>query len=305
MIQGLQFQSEAGILCGVAIESVIYLLGNVDYGKSSHLWKLIQNTDGSFDWNTICIEKHEMPSPRIGQCGWEYGDKVWIFGGHGISPKDFLWDHGDYDDDSFTNNQLFSYDPSVQTWKNMKCSGDVPSPRHAAAATIIKDKVWLHGGSSAVDWEDDLYELNMASLAWTRIQTGQPRPEGSRLSSLTPLTHNKLALYGLFPVVDKLPDFELISCTWILDVEQYQWRQYQKCVRCDCFPTHKSAAGLNNDVIILCSHNNYVCKSKKLILPVVLEPKSLQHLAMRIIYQNQANLPLNSLPLALRRRLTE
>ena len=48
-------------MCGVAIDSAIYMFGGGIV--SSNLWKLTPNTDGSFDWNMVCMENHAKPSP--------------------------------------------------------------------------------------------------------------------------------------------------------------------------------------------------------------------------------------------------
>ena len=164
------FQQRICQTCAVALGPVIYMFGGTCY--SSDLWKVTKCMGGSFHWNKISMEDHQMPSPRFNPCGWDYREKMWIFGGYGKSLVGFLNNHGDFKEDEKDwglNNQLFSFDPSVRTWKSMKCFGDVPSPPDPASATAIKDKCWLYGGYS-FDWENDLYEPNMNSLAWTHIQ---------------------------------------------------------------------------------------------------------------------------------------
>ena len=100
------------------------------------------------------MQDHEMPSPRESHCCWDYGDKMWIFGGYGESPAGYLNDYGDHEekeDDCWRNNQLLSFDPSVRTWKSMKCFGHVPSPRDSASVAVIKEKCWLYGGYTTLD----------------------------------------------------------------------------------------------------------------------------------------------------------
>ena len=279
-------------LCGVAIGSVIYMFGGQG---STDLWKLTQARDGSFSWNKVTIESQKMPSPRCGHCGWEYADKMWIFGGYGESPIGYLNDYGDFVamGPDRINNQLCSYDPTKQTWKNTECSGKVPSPREYASAAIIKNKVWLYGGYTTLGWEDELYELNVYSLEWTHIHVDTPRPGRFGTSSLTPLTYNKLLLHG---------DLHKAHSTWILDVESYRWRQYQEEAKCDCVPSYTGIPGLNNDAIIVVGgHVENDCDTD--FFSVTLEPKSLQQLAITIIYEHKASLPWTSLPSSLRCKL--
>ena len=274
-------------MCGVAIQSVVYMFGGY---ISSNLWQLTQSTDGSFEWNIIYMEKQKMPSPRSGHCGWEHGDKMWIFGGAGKSPHGYIIDHGDFSYSQvygMNNNQLFSYDPLMQSWKNIECYGDVPSPREYASAATIKDRVWLHGGRTGVGWENKLYELSMNSLSWTRICIDIPRPQVSGKSPLASLSDNHL-------VIHLHGGSRQGRSIWIFDVESYRLRQSPggaKCYRQE-FPS-TGTRGLNRDVIILGGH--HIPKYKP-VFAVMLEPKSLQQLAMRLIYQYKKNLPWKSLP---------
>ena len=286
---------ETQYLSGVAIGSVIYLFGGL---YLSNLWKLTQNTDGSFDWNLINMENHKTPSPRCYHCGWEYGDKMWIFGGFAESPVGYLNDHGDFEAVGYgNNNQLFSFDPSAQTWKNIGCSGDVPLPRGKASAAVIKDKAWLYGGRSALGWEEELYELNMNSLTWTHIHTDMPRPQGFSiswlLSSLTPLTDKKLLLHS---------NSNTGRSTWIFHVESYQWREYQAGPKCNCEADFTCLSALDCNGLIL-SGNIMDKKCHNNIFSVVLEPKCLQKIATRKIFQYEKDLPWQSLPPSLIRKV--
>ena len=60
----IEYLPEIEYMCGVPIGSVIYMLS----GKviTNDLWKVTQNTDGSFDWDKVCMTKKELPSPRRG-----------------------------------------------------------------------------------------------------------------------------------------------------------------------------------------------------------------------------------------------
>ena len=273
--------------------------------KSSNLWKLTPNANGSFDWNIVCKENHAMPSPRYSHTCWEYADKMWIFGGFGKSPAGYLNDHGEFAGRlSFgSNNQLFSYDPSTQTFTNMDCSGEVPSPRYCASSAVIKHKVWLYGGISTLHQDNKLYELNMHCMAWTHIHTATPRPHistsplfartATTTSLLAPVTTTQLVLHGHSRDDKK---------TWVFDVDSYQWREYRTAPKCYCIAyCCTGASGLNSDAIVFGVHTDMGCN--KSIFSLMLEPKSLQQLAMRIIHQNKTNLPWTCLPPPLRCKL--
>ena len=137
----------------------------------------------------------------------------------------------------------------------------------------------------------DLYELNMLSFSWTQIETGMPRPLiGHFQGSLTPMQDNYLVLHG------RLGEYS----TWIFDVESYMWRTHFKQ---DFRYFHLSITGLNGDVMILggmTSDTTY-----KPFVNVRLWPKSLQQLAMRIVYGNRTDLPWKSLPPKMIRKMMD
>ena len=123
--------------CAVALASDIYIFGGVErsrrQGYMTTLWKLTDT-----ELCTIQVQSGtKTPSPRAGHCGWEHGGKMWIFGGHGLSPVGdvFLNDYGDFEpwnsnvDAGGYSNQFFSYDPSMNIWENVKPSGKIPLPR--------------------------------------------------------------------------------------------------------------------------------------------------------------------------------
>ena len=228
---------------GVEIRSIIYMFDElVDF---TQLWKLIPLRDGVFQQR---INYHDnplkRPSPRGDRpCVWKYGDKMWMFGGYGESPFSFMNDHGDFErstklPSNFVrgfNNQLFCYDPSVETWENIACRGDVPSPRAGASSAIINDKVWLYGGDSPRSNKYDFYEFNMRSFTWTQIDTDISRPEVTTLLMAT--TTNQLVL------------FACSKENWILDIESSKWKKLPVSAECNFLCHQTATTGLNNDVI--------------------------------------------------------
>ena len=204
---------------GVVIGTDAYIFGGHDH--KNMLWKLIANAEGSFVWSIIQVEEQtKVPSPRLNHCAWEHGDKMWVFGGTGPSPVDYLNNHGDFIPVLSLNNQLFFYEPTTETWINIQCSGEVPLPRHSASTAIIQDNVWLYGGRTKnSNCSDDLYELNMHSFTWTQIKTTMPGPNGSNRASLTPISASQLLLYG-----GNLDMFgQKFTIPWIYNVQTHTW----------------------------------------------------------------------------------
>ena len=263
---------------GVAIASDVYILAGHPKSKNL-LWKLTRCSNGSFASTTLSLTHKTHFTQRCGHCDWEHGKKLWIFGGYELL-------QGSY------SNELFCCDPSAQTFSSVICSGSIPSPRSKASAAVIKNKARLFGGI----YDFDLYELDMLSFSWMKIETGMPRPfVGNFKGTLTPIQDSQLVLHGGVR--------ETSSSTWIFDVESYKWRTHQ-----DMYQQHghSGLTGLNGDVIILGGFLNLVHDRGTVYKPFVnvrLQPKSLQQLAMRKVYRNRTGLTWESLPPKLIRKM--
>ena len=296
----------------VAVESDIFIFEgynprNERCGMWDVQWRLTKRTDGSFTWRTNHIQDiTKTPSPRSGQCAWAYDRKVWIFGGFGPSPEGFLYDYGDFQQ-SLTlavgiglNNQLLCYDPSINSWTNMECFGEIPSPRKHTRTAIIKEKVWLHGKTNqrhrkfhAIRW----HELNMHSLVWTHIDISMSWQEGlnnrhvSRRPSITPISNSELALYVGYNRVHEC------TFTWILDVESHTWGLHMDETENQARwgSNHTGTPGLNNNVILLGGKSSSQ-ETNNSMFSVMLEPKLLQQLALKTIYQHKKVLEWKGLP---------
>ena len=285
----------------VAIDKIVYTFGGCteDLTVRNAVWKLSRTKGGGFSWSFYPQCKEKSPSPRDGHTGWEYAGKLWIFAGFGHSPEGYLNHHGDIEGSLMdaSNNQLLCFDPSNENWSNPQCSGSVPTPRCGHASAIIKDTVWLFGGHN-LNILGDIYELRMNSLTWNEIQTAQPRPKARACCTLS-VTDNNLVLHG--GCADELMMPQITLCdTWIMDLTSHSWRQYT--TRKDHTRMyHTGSIGLNNSVIIIggfktCEETPEVNDD---IFCVMLEPKSLQHVAMHAILKHQNELSLNCLPMKL------
>ena len=275
--------------CGVAIGKDIYIVFGQEL--SSLLLKLTRNTDGSFVWSTINIEDlAKTPLPRTHHCGWEHGKKLWVFGGSAMSsPNGYLNNHGDFHRSLslWITNQLICYNPSMQSWRDVQCYGNVPSPRFSSSVAIIKDIVWMHGGITETHAHHDIHKLSMNSIQWTRINTNMPEQEFFNYHwPLTPITRSQLAVHPSGGNV-----------TWIFDVLTHEWRKYQRQHSCRLYSV-TGTTGLNSNVIILGVGQQDVYN----LISVMLEPASLQQLAMKTIHQLREALPWNSLPSSIKNK---
>ena len=189
----------------------------------------------------------------------------------------------------------------------------MPTPRSFYSAATIKHKTYFYGGNTAtyaVSF-DDLHELDMISLTWTLIQTADPKPESLSTCSLNVTLDNKLILHGGLrthsrPLLGN--STYLNNNTWIFDLATHTWRQYSS--RKDhSRGNHTGTTGIDGCIIMIGGftdlkaifESNY--DDYTTTFHVMLEPKSLQKLAIQTIFIHKDMLPLKCLPPKLQRYL--
>ena len=282
--------------CGVAIKEDVFMFGGYNFSEricSTELWKLSKSSQGLFTWSKVTTENLKVPSPRCGHSVWTYSGKLWIFGGFGPSLDGYLNDNGEFlqsRNDIGCNNQLLSFNPPSKEWGNLQCSGLIPSPRASHATTIIGDNVWLYGGYNDTIVFDELYKLSMPSRIWTHIQTDETKPQERCSCSLNAITHDQLLLHG------GGADNKTWGDTWILDLSSKTWKQYKP----EDYPRrgHTGSIGINSNSILIGGAVFPVdsCDDYQTTFCIMLEPKSLQQLAIQNIYKHRNLLSLECLP---------
>ena len=272
--------------CAVAVGSDIYMFGGWrhDEGNATNtLWKLTITSTESFVWTKVIAKCQEKtPSPRCHHSGWESTGKLWTFGGTGTSPDGYLNELGDFNG-SGINNQLLCFNVSKQEWKDVKSSGTKPEPRWCHATTIINHNVWLYGGFVRLRAHNDLYQLNLHSLVWSKIQTDQITPQKRSSCSLNTITNSQLLLHG-----SNQPS------TWIFDVPTLTWKQQTIDNDHPRFG-HTGTECMHGGVIIIGGKHADTTAPYRLIC-VKRNAKSLQQLAMKTIYEHRGILPWRALP---------
>ena len=185
-------------------------------------------------WNRIpfgnrwLVFDHKIPSPRTNHTGWEFDDKLYIFGGFGEPVNKYLHDsdevhaYGDNNNDEryMLHNQMCCFNPQEKKWTVVKSTGDKPSARKGHAMTNIHKTIWLYGGEDHDTIYDDLYTLDMDTLTWSKMEAwGTPRnPNPHTFHTLTAISDDKIILYGRN---DELSP-------WLLDTASLSWHQYPR-----------------------------------------------------------------------------
>ena len=284
--------------CAVTIRSDIYLHGGGQHCEGDFLgllfpslWKLSGTSDSRITWTQINFPKGQgVPSKRFCHAGWEYQNKLWIFGGFGNCNNDTFHASEDFQLTDHTlgyTNQLWCFDPDMQVWKNVQCTGSKPSPRYCHAITKIRATVWLHGGTDHHGDFDDLYEFNLCSLTWTQIQTvGSLRPDKRCEHSLSAISEAQILLYG----------GRNDNLSWIFDLPSLSWRQYHapmclngKIIEANGWQNHTSTIGLHSVIIFggLRWHDDIAIHSND-TLYIMFRPKSLVKSCLEVLCKQRS-----------------
>ena len=275
------------------VRSDIYMFGGMHTQArmlTNELWKLTRTPEGCFSWNQIEFQtKAKTPSPRAEHSEWEHAEKLWIFGGFGYFRDGYLHDHGDFEGDDYNdNNQLLCFNPLSQDWTNPQCFGSIPPPASGHAAARTGDSIWLFGGSDdELNIYHDLYQLDMSSLTWTLIETGQMKPDNHYYYTLTAASDKYLVMHARDCSVD------ISNENWIFDVNAMSWKTYNveyDVKQLERWEDHTGTRGINSMVIILGG------KKPVMNIFIMLESKTLQHLALQRIHRAKDELPLQKLP---------
>ena len=290
---------------------MFFLFGGRDYtiecNVTNDVWRLSATHKGCFIWSKINI-KHtsKSPSPREGHTGWDYRENLYIFGGSGPPLHGYINEHGDFkltfeirDFQVGCNNQLLCFDPSTETWTNLKSSGSVPAPQRGHSTARIRENVWLFGGNDQSVLHTGLFELNMHSFLWTQIQNTQTDQLARSYCTLTAVSDSQLVLHG-----GKNIQRDVLSDTWILDLPSQTWREYSAYKKQQRHGHTCTAATNRGDCLIIGGsytkdpfyHNREPPNDYKTISYIMLEPLSLQQLASRVIYKHKSNLRWKNLP---------
>ena len=119
---------------------VMYVVGGRTGVKS---WKEKESAFFYYDindkkWSEEHLEGEKLlhkNGARSGHSTVEYGGKLYIFGGHWGAFQQHLL------------NELLVLDPTKKTVTRIEAKGNPPSPRYSHAATVVGDKMYIHGGS--------------------------------------------------------------------------------------------------------------------------------------------------------------
>ena len=134
----------------------------------------------------------------------------------------------------------------------------------------------------------------MNSYTWTQIRPSGPSPQRRGRSSLTAISDTQFLLHG-----GDGGDF--LNDTWILDLPSLTWKQHISNMAPPRYG-HTGSVGLNNSTVIIsgCAKDEFTYNARVVrctcAFHLMLEPKTLQQIAMKKIYNHRFEVQWQYLP---------
>ncbi|KAJ6443987.1 kelch-domain-containing protein [Purpureocillium lavendulum] len=189
-----------------ALDETLYLLNTWRYGHSlnilgSKIFIFGGQVEGHFmnDLSAFDLNQLQMPNNR-----WEillpaessprapaartnhsmvtYNDKMYLFGG----TNGYQW-----------FNDVWCYDPAVNTWTQLDCIGYIPAPREGHAASLVDDVMYVFGGRTEEGSDlGDLAAFRISTRRWYTFQNMGPSPSSRSGHSMTTVGKSIVVLGG-------------------------------------------------------------------------------------------------------------
>ncbi|ETW07727.1 hypothetical protein H310_02174 [Aphanomyces invadans] len=163
-----------------------FLFGGCDYaeppGPTNDLFQLRIHTNGSCDWSRVAFRKG--PLPRWKHSATLVDNKIYLFGGFHNATTRFqdVWifnpitmEWSQPVPQSTPRSSTTQVNKSALTWPGC------PAPRGGHSASLINREIYIFGGYGGQGYSrrdfDDLYALNVDTMAWGKVSTKGKGPE--------------------------------------------------------------------------------------------------------------------------------
>ncbi|KAG0410090.1 hypothetical protein HPB47_012802 [Ixodes persulcatus] len=207
----------------VTVGDGMYLFGGFyDSRNTNRLYRLDLVT---MDWELVDAQG-PLPTPCDKMAGWSYADRLYVFGGFGVTPRqgvsrplDFHYVLDMQAPWRGWTNQLVEFDVVTKTWSYPSYKGKAPLPRAAHAAAQIESKVFIFGGRHQENRLNDIHSLDLDAMEWSgALQTVGEKPCGRSWHSFTAVSPVHVVLYGGFSQSEE----PLADC-WLFVVGALTW----------------------------------------------------------------------------------
>ncbi|KIW19229.1 hypothetical protein PV08_03523 [Exophiala spinifera] len=168
----------------------------------SNQWEfLIENSTDSLPANG------KVPPPRTNHTIVSYNDQLFLFGG----TNGTRW-----------FNDVWTYSPVTNSWKQEDCIGYIPAPREGHSAALVGDVMYIFGGRTEEGTDlGDLAAFRISSKRWYTFQNMGPSPSPRSGHSMTAYRDKIIVLAGEPSSAPR--NAEELSMVYILDTAKIRY----------------------------------------------------------------------------------
>ena len=124
-------------------------------------------------------------------------------------------------------NDVWTYDPRLNTWSQLDCIGYIPQPREGHSAALVNDVMYIFGGRTQEgDDLGDLAAFRITSRRWYTFQNMGPAPSPRSGHSMTAYDKQIVVLAGEPSSVQRDPNE--LSLVYLLDTAKIRYPDDQQ-----------------------------------------------------------------------------
>ncbi|KAG5926884.1 hypothetical protein E4U53_002964 [Claviceps sorghi] len=192
--------------------SKIYIFGGqVDgyFMNDLSAFDLNQLQSPNYMWEILlqCDNSSQAPAARTNHSMITYNDKMYLFGG----TNGFQW-----------FNDVWCYDPALNSWSPLECIGYIPASREGHAAAIVDDVMYVFGGRTEEGTDlGDLAAFRISSRRWYTFQNMGPSPSPRSGHSMTTVGKSVVILGG--EPSSATPSINDLGIMYVLDTTKIRY----------------------------------------------------------------------------------
>ena len=182
----------------------MYLFGGIHNGEESSS-VFILNLEAR-TWTTKLPDSPQLPPGMDSHSAVEHHGHMVVFGGFVGGTR---------------SNLTFALDLQRLKWREIKATGDAPSPRAGHTAVTYQDWMYVYGGTSEDGKLGDLWRLDLTNWHWEHIQASN-QPEGRSGHSAVVFQGNMVMFGGTRELARETNEL------WVLRLDSNEWVMLQE-----------------------------------------------------------------------------
>ena len=150
---------------------------------------------------------NRSPEARHSHVAIAQDKKLFVYGGEGKNDEQY-------------RQHIWVYDTEHNSWDRHNTTGDIPDHVWGSRATLVKNTIFLFGGSYNYQYSNDIYSLNLDTLQCKLIEATGEKPS-QRCSHVQWRISNDIVVFGGYAYVDKTNRY--FNDTFRFNIDTMMW----------------------------------------------------------------------------------